>query len=302
MRAFYPLHRLGPGAGTQRPAGGTVAGLASGVAGPYSVCMQLHDPPPPEDTPAQRRRDRDRLMAALRFGVGFASVLAFIYVLQDAFDWRHFTVAPWSVAGLMGLLTAPLLHGSAEHVLANGTAVILLGALSMLVYPRATWRALPLLWIGSGLGAWLLGEPGSHHLGASGVTHGLMFLVFVLGLLRRDRASVAAAMIGFLFYGGMLLTVLPQEPGVSWQSHLGGAIAGVVAAWLFRRVDPVAPRKLYSWELEDAAADDAGDMLEPARPHDVPVLWQRREGERGTVLQFPPRDPARDPSRDPSRH
>ena len=79
------------------------------------------------------------------------------------------------------------------------------------------------------LGAWLLGQPGSHHLGASGLTHGLMFLVFVLGLLRRDRAAIAAGMLAFMFYGGMLMTILPREPGVSWESHLGGAIAGVGA-------------------------------------------------------------------------
>ena len=109
-------------------------------------------------------------------------------------------------------------------------SLLLLGTLAGSVYPRATLRALPLLWLGSGLGAWLLGDAGTHHLGASGLTHGLMFLVFTLGLLRRDRPAIAAAMIAFFLYGGMLLTVLPQEPGVSWQSHLGGALAGIVAA------------------------------------------------------------------------
>src|SRR3546814_1847024 len=114
--------------------------------------------------------------------------------------------------------------------------------------------ALPLLWIGSGLGAWLLGDAGSHHLGASGLGHGLLFLVFVLGLLRRDRASIATAMIAVFLYGGMLLTVLPRELDVSWQSHLGGAVAGVAAAFAFRRKDPQAPRRRYSWEIEEEQA------------------------------------------------
>jgi membrane associated rhomboid family serine protease len=148
------------------------------------------------------------------------------------------------------VLAAPLLHGSPAHVAANAVALLLLGTLAGVVYPRATVRALPLLWLGSGLGAWLLGDAGSLHLGASGVAHGLGFLLFALGVFRRDRAAVAAGMIAFMFYGGMLVTVLPHAPGVSWQAHLGGALAGALAAWLFRHSDPRPPRKRYSWEME----------------------------------------------------
>ena len=37
-------------------------------------------------------------------------------------------------------------------------------------------------------------------------------------------------------YGSVLLGVFPMSTGVSWQSHLGGAIGGILAAWLlFRR-------------------------------------------------------------------
>jgi hypothetical protein len=94
-------------------------------------------------------------------------------------------------------------------------------------------------------------------------------------------------MIAFFLYGGMLITVLPHEPGVSWQSHLGGAVAGVLSALLFRHADPVPPRKRYSWELEE---DTALDPLEPPRPDEVPVLWHRRDPSaddtRGVVLPF----------------
>ncbi|MCY7312282.1 MAG: hypothetical protein LH491_01295 [Pseudoxanthomonas sp.] len=48
-----------------------------------------------------------------------------------------------------------------------------------------------------------------------------MLLVFMLGVLRRDKPAPAAGMIAIFFYGSMLLTTLAREPGVSWQSHLG---------------------------------------------------------------------------------
>lgn len=258
--------------------------------------MHLPQPELPPDTPAQRGQDRRRLLRALNASLAWVLLLCAVFAAQHGFDWSGLAVAPRDPAGLVGLLTAPLLHGSAEHLIANAVALLTLGSLAGTTYPRATLRALPLLWLGSGLGAWLLGTPGSHHLGASGLSHGLMFLLFALGLLRRDRPAIAAAMLAFLFYGGMLLTALPREPGVSWQAHLGGAIAGVLAAWLLRRSDPLPPRKQYSWELEEEAGPPSQDeqaQFEPPRPDEVPVLWRReRDADaRGVVLPFPPRDP-----------
>ncbi|GAA4856998.1 rhomboid family intramembrane serine protease [Luteimonas vadosa] len=253
--------------------------------------MDLPHTESPLDPEAQRKADLRRLRTALAASLAFGALLLVMFLAQGAFDWRPFAVAPGAARGLVGVLTAPLLHGSPAHLVANGASVLLLGTLAGGVYPRATLRSVPLLWIGSGLGAWLLGESGSHHLGASGLTHGLMFLVFSLGLLRRDRPAIAAGMIAFFLYGGMLLTVLPQEPGVSWQSHLGGAVAGVVSAFVFRRSDPQAPRRKYSWELEEEAEAEAAAaeraQFEPPRPDDVPVLWQRPgDRDQGVVLRF----------------
>ena len=240
--------------------------------------------------------DRRRVRRALNASLAGVLLLWLCFAAQQGFDWRFLAVVPQSFAGLAGVLTAPLLHGSVAHVLANTTALLLLGTLAGTVYPRASLRALPLLWLGAGLGAWLLGQPGSHHLGASGITHGLGFLVFVLGLLRRDRAAIAAGMIAFLFYGGMLMSVLPREAGVSWESHLGGALAGIMAAFLFRRSDPQPARQKYSWELEEEfeaeqarrKAEDGFATYETRAPDDVPVLWQREAPTqaRGQVLPF----------------
>ena len=246
---------------------------------------------PPLTVDAQRQADHSKVRRALNASLALVLLLWVVFIAQQGFDWRWLTVTPRSATGLLGLLGAPLLHGSAEHIIANSIAMLMLGTLAGTTYPKASLRALPLLWLGSGLGAWLLGQPESHHLGASGVTHGLAFLVFVLGLLRRDRAAIAAGMLAFLFYGGMLLTILPREAGVSWESHLGGAVAGVIAAFLFRRNDPQAPRQRYSWELEEELAREQGDaeraMYEVETARDVPVLWQRGDDkDRGKVLPF----------------
>ena len=210
----------------------------------------------PEDLPAQRLRDKRRVQRALAWTLGTALLLCVVFACQGWLPVDVLAVTPGSAAGLWGVITAPLLHGSPEHLISNLLALALLGMLAGSVYPRATVRMLPIAWLGSGLAAWLLGDAGSHHLGASGVLQGLAYLVATLGLLRRDRASVAAAMIAFTFSGGMLAAVLPHDPTVSWQSHLGGAIGGVLSAFLFRHSDPPAPRHRYSWEFEEEASDE----------------------------------------------
>ena len=97
---------------------------------------------------------------------------------------------------------------------------------------------------------WLLARQ-SYHFGASGLTHGIMFFIFTIGILRRDRLSIALAMIVFFVYGGMIWSIFPQEPGISYESHFFGAMIGVLAAFLFRDHDPSLPAKEYQWENED---------------------------------------------------
>jgi len=247
----------------------------------------------PFDPAYDARAQRGRVLRAFNLSFGAVLVMVAVFASQGGFDWRPLAVRPHEWVGLWGMLTAPLLHGSLEHLGANAFALLILGTLAGSVYPRATLRSLPLMWLGSGLGAWWLGDVGTYHLGASGVAHGLMFMLFVFGLIRRDRAAIAASMIAFLFYGGMLLAILPREPGISWQSHMGGALAGVIGALLFRHLDPLPPRKRYSWEDEEdddlEATQNEDDGLEPPRPSQVPVLWEREPPQGAVVVRLRPR-------------
>ncbi|MCK7593529.1 rhomboid family intramembrane serine protease [Pseudomarimonas salicorniae] len=256
--------------------------------------MDLPEIDPGSDPRAQLARDRRRFRRAALISAAFVALLWWIHLAQHMFDapLRALTLRPGDPWGLIGVLTAPLLHGSFEHLVSNSLPLLILGTLAIATLPRATPRALVFIWLLAGLGTWLIGRP-SAHLGASGVTHGLMLLVFVAGVLRRDRPAIAAALIAFFLYGGMLLTVFPREEGVSWEYHLTGAAAGLLAALIWFRLDPPPPRKRYSWE-DEPDPQPVNDELEPPPPEDVPVLWHRVEprddDRRGVVLQFPPRN------------
>jgi membrane associated rhomboid family serine protease len=158
-------------------------------------------------------------------------------------------VYPRTAAGLAGVLFGPLIHGSWNHLLSNSFALLILGTALRYGYPRAAGPALVIVYLLSGLGVWCLGRD-SYHFGASGLTHGMMFFIFTTGILRRDRLSIALSMIAFFLYGGMVWSIFPQEPGISFESHFFGAASGVLAAFLFRRLDPMPPEKHYDWEDE----------------------------------------------------
>ncbi|MEO6687928.1 MAG: rhomboid family intramembrane serine protease [Dokdonella sp.] len=237
--------------------------------------------------------------AALLAGVWIAWIAAWLlgWSLDDL------GIQPRHLRGLVGILTAPLAHASFEHLMSNTLPLGVLATLALYCYPRAVRIALPLIWLLSGVGVWLFARDSSH-IGASGIVHGLMFFLFVMGLLRRDRLAVVTSLVVFFLYGSMLLSVLPHEEHVSFEYHLAGAIAGVLAALLLRARDPLPPRKRYSWEEEEAVAppDDDGEFDLP-RPQLVPVLWQRsaQEAGNGRVIEFRPRDGHADSSR-PTLH
>jgi membrane associated rhomboid family serine protease len=255
--------------------------------------MDLDPSHDPAGDPRTRMRDARAFRRALLAAAGFTALLWWIKIVETMVgrSLDAFGVVPRDPLGLIGVLTAPLIHGSWTHLLGNTLPMLVLGTLALYAYPLASRRALPLIWLLSGLGTWLIGRE-SVHIGASGIAHGLMFFLFVLGVLRWEPRSIAVALVTFLLYGGMLITVLPHEAGVSWEYHLSGAIAGTLAALLWRKRDPHPPRRKYSWEVEEemarAAAEAEAGQFEPPRPDAVPVLWVRpAPDEAPRVLQFP---------------
>jgi membrane associated rhomboid family serine protease len=253
--------------------------------------LDLTPPPPP--SAAEARRLSARFWRSVYIVTMFIGSLWLILGAESNWhlDLRPYALFPGRVESLIGVLTAPLLHGGAEHLLANSFGLLILGVLVLYRYPASAPVAIATVWVLSGLGTWLIGRP-SYHIGASGLTHGLMFFVFLSGVLRRDRTSIAAALLTFMFFGGMLLTILPREDAISFEYHLAGAGAGALCAYLLRRRDPAPPRRKYSWEIEEELealrAQEATDAeIQLPRPDEVPVLWHRPQEERGKILIFP---------------
>lgn len=222
------------------------------------------------EQPRPAVRETGRLRRAFFPVFIFVLLLWWLQIFSDIFAVNLWAlgIRPGEWIGLAGVLAAPLIHGGWEHLVANTLPLLILGTLLLYSYPRAARWVVPLVWAGSGLGVWFFGASGSVHAGASGLTHGLMFFLFVVGVLRRDRRAMAIAMAVFFLYGGMVMTIFPREAGISWEAHMFGAIPGFLLAFVLFRLDAAPPRKVYSWELEEAEeADDPviGDLWK--HPH-----------------------------------
>ncbi len=200
----------------------------------------------------------------------FVLLLWVIWLADVTFDLglARFGVYPHSIFGLRGVVLGPLIHGSGSHMVANTAPLLVLTTALFYGYPRSAWLAVCAIYLGSGLGVWLFGRE-SYHIGASGVTHGLMFFIFVIGILRRDRMAIALSLLVFFLYGSMVWGIFPRERGVSFESHLFGAVIGVGLAFLLRTRDPRPPEKRYSWEEE---AQDEEDLV-------MGDEWRRDQGQ-----------------------
>ncbi|CAD6561988.1 hypothetical protein LMG27952_07644 [Paraburkholderia hiiakae] len=184
----------------------------------------------------------DQLKArAMLLGL-FVGSMWVTFLVSVAIPFLHLNrhgVVPRTLGGLQGVLFAPWLHASFLHIMSNTPGLIVLGWLCM--WPRIAnfWQATAGGMLGAGLCAWLLGSPYTIHIGASGVVFGYAGYLVAYGFYSRKFIPMLIALFVACSYGvSMLFGVLPLTPGVSWQSHLGGAIGGIMAGRLFYQNPP----------------------------------------------------------------
>ena len=138
-------------------------------------------------------------------------------------------LVPRRVDGLPGILSAPLVHGSFAHLLANTFPLLILGGMVVIrggaYYLTTTF---PIVVLG-GLGLWLLGRDAAH-IGASGLLFGYFGFLVARGYYERRLGSIAVSIVVVVAYGGMIAGVLPRDDQVSWEAHLFGLIAGGLCA------------------------------------------------------------------------
>lgn len=200
---------------------------------------------------------RIQLISAFSAALSFSLLLWLIKLVEvlGGLDFSRFGIYPRQLDGLSGVLIAPFIHGSFAHLFANTGPIIVIGTMLLYGYPRSASVLLPVVYLGGGSAVWLFARD-AYHIGASGLTFGMLFFVFTVGTLRWERRAIAISLIVFFLYGSMIWGVLPSTPDVSFESHLSGGLVGIVLAFLLQHRDPEPPRKQYSWEREAETDND----------------------------------------------
>jgi len=151
-------------------------------------------------------------------------------------------IVPRTADGLGGIVWAPLLHHGFAHLEANTLPFVVFGFLVLAAGLARFALVTATIWVIAGLGVWLTAPDGSVTVGMSGVIFGWLTFLLVRGFFARSGLQILLAVGLFLVWGSVLIGVLPGQPDVSWQGHLSGALAGVLAAWLFARRRPALRR------------------------------------------------------------
>jgi membrane associated rhomboid family serine protease len=137
-----------------------------------------------------------------------------------------------SFSHLWGIFTSPFIHASFQHLISNTIPFLFMGLIIALRGAARVGLVTLIVIVIGGLGTWLIAPSNTDTIGASGIVFGYAAYLLARGLFDRSLLEVATGVIVGAVWGTALLSSLVPHTGVSWQAHVCGGIAGVIAAWL----------------------------------------------------------------------
>ena len=186
-----------------------------------------------------RQASRAARMGALVVTYAMMAICILMYLVTWVFPSLKSSLAlvplflmsrPWTI------LTGAFLHGGLLHILFNMLSLYWVGRA---IEPVLGWWRFLTVYLVSALGgsafilAWCLIQPSELFVGtvgASGAVFGLFGAVFVLQRLGGADTTPILTLLGINLVYGFLAS------GISWQAHIGGAVAGVAATWVLARL------------------------------------------------------------------
>ena len=181
-----------------------------------------------------RAVDTSRIGSGLKLLAVLVGLMWLSEVIDTALNGRldQYGIIARDPEGLIGIITSPFLHLGFGHLISNTLPLVTLGALIALSGAARLAAVTAVVAIIGGFGTWLISPPNTITIGASGVVFGYAAYLVARGIFNRRLTQVLVGVLVIGVWGSALLGGLLPQDGISWQGHLFGAIAGILAAWL----------------------------------------------------------------------
>lgn len=181
---------------------------------------------------------RDRAKAAGLLMLGWVALLWVLEGVDTASGHTLDTygIEPRRLGELRDVVPAAFIHFGFGHVAANSVPLLVLGFLAAFGSIRRFAAVAALIVVADGLGVWLVAPSHTNTAGASGLVFGLFGYLLARGFVDRRPLDIGIGLlVGAIWGSSILIGLSPATTGVSWQGHLFGLVAGVAAAFVFRR-------------------------------------------------------------------
>jgi len=203
------------------------------------------------NTPTMKIKEIKDFIYKIRYPIMLVLVLLVLEIIDNfsgsyLHRWGNY---PREISGLVGIVTSHFIHNTWGHLASNFLPMLVLTSILVLFYPKVAGQSFISILLGTGIMVWLFARP-SYHIGASGMVYGLISFIFWLGIFKKNPKSIVLSLIILMVYFGSAQGLFPGEERVSWESHLFGALIGLVVAFIFRGVieqDELDYSKLPSW-------------------------------------------------------
>ncbi len=193
----------------------------------------------------------------------FLTFIWVVHIIQLTFhlNFTEFGILPRSFFGLIGIITSPLIHSLRDmnHIINNSFPFLILGWTLFYFYKPIAWRVLLQSWFYTGVFVWISAR-NAYHIGLSGVIYSLLFFIFFSGVFRKDKRLLTVALFVVFLYGSMVWGIFPYDWTISFESHLFGALTGIILAYFTRNEESTFKKQKTQWEIEEELGIEPPDF------------------------------------------
>jgi membrane associated rhomboid family serine protease len=229
----------------------------------FSYCIQLES--------TTLKEEKQKFMRSLIFPSLFLFVLWLVKLIEFVSEQEFyvFGIYPREIYGLKGILFSPFLHSGMNHLIDNSVPLFLLMVALFYFYHEIAFRVFLLCFFITNIMVWI-GARASFHIGASGLIYAFASFLFFSGIFRRYPRLIAISLLVVFLYGSLVWGLFPLDVTISFESHIYGAIVGLVISLFYKNQGP--QREIPQWVNED---DEYTDL-----PWDVVLDEDEKDDEK----------------------